>query len=113
MIFTNTFTFAKKPNKLNFAVQGTLTIDGVVFDDIVLAQGHHGATNNWWFGGKNCWSAHAPVDFSECTSRNGDKWCFTRGRSGYFGYLIQTGANKIKVDKKSCDDVYSELQNRV
>ncbi|MCY4329887.1 MAG: hypothetical protein OXC48_07410, partial [Endozoicomonadaceae bacterium] len=52
MIFTNTFTFAKKPNKLNFAVQGTLTIDGVVFDDIVLAQGHHGATNNWWFGGK-------------------------------------------------------------
>lgn len=61
-------TFDKNPGDLNFAFLGDLTLtlnlkqpdptgsyrQTVVFDDIVLAQGHSGSTNNWWFGGKNC-----------------------------------------------------------
>lgn len=44
------------PGSLNFAVKGTLTLKGGItksFDDVVIAQGHHGAYNNWWIGGKD------------------------------------------------------------
>ena len=62
-------TFDKKPQMLNFAVEGKLTLSGkdisgkivknttVILDDMVLAQGHTaGGRNNWWIGGviANC-----------------------------------------------------------
>ncbi len=58
-------TFDKKPKKLNFAVEGRLTISNVksgqgvkgvtlVFDGVVLAQGNASGINNWWFGGTHC-----------------------------------------------------------
>ncbi|MFK0570089.1 hypothetical protein [Endozoicomonas sp.] len=54
--------FGKKPDKLNFAVQGdlelTLDVFGkqqtVVYRDFVIAQGHTGAVNNWWAGSPGC-----------------------------------------------------------
>ena len=55
--------FNHYPSKLNFAFKGYLSIiipdtDGheetVMFDEMVLAQGHKGGSNNWWFGGVNC-----------------------------------------------------------
>lgn len=58
-------TFNHTADKLNFAFLGTLemTITGgilgsgqatVTFAKVALAQGHSGASNNWWFGGQNC-----------------------------------------------------------
>jgi len=57
-------TFNHTADKLNFAFIGVLklTLTGgflenaektFVFKDIVIAQGHTGASNNWWFGGKH------------------------------------------------------------
>ena len=48
--------------KLNFAVQGALTINGKQFDDIVLAQGHTALTDNWWFGGSHCHQKVSALD---------------------------------------------------
>ncbi len=50
LVDTNAF-----PNRLNFALQGTLTLtysDGVTIDceNILIAQGSVGGTNNWWLG---------------------------------------------------------------
>jgi hypothetical protein len=43
------------PKDLNFAVEGTMTIRtgdrNVICDGIIVAQGHHGAFNDWWLGG--------------------------------------------------------------
>jgi len=57
-------TFNHGAGKLNFAFLGTLklTITGGIlggaqetytFSDVALAQGHSGASNNWWFGGQH------------------------------------------------------------
>jgi hypothetical protein len=55
------------PEKLNFAVLGTLTLElkgqsPIVCEDVLIGQGHFGANNNWWVGGKNMSGAH--VSFS-------------------------------------------------
>lgn len=58
-------TFNHAAGKLNFAFLGTLTLeltggilgggkDTYTFSNIGIAQGHSGASNNWWFGGQNC-----------------------------------------------------------
>lgn len=58
-------TFNHDAGKLNFAFLGTLvlTIKGGIlgdaqetykFQNVALAQGHAGSSNNWWFGGQNC-----------------------------------------------------------
>lgn len=58
-------TFNHTAGELNFAFLGTLelTISGGIlggnqqtftFYNVALAQGHSGASNNWWFGGQNC-----------------------------------------------------------
>lgn len=58
-------TFDHSAGKLNFAFLGTLvlTLTGGIlggkhktftFLNVALAQGHAGASNNWWFGGQNC-----------------------------------------------------------
>ena len=56
-VSANNTTFNHDPDDLNFAMLGTLTLefsDNKVckFFNIMLAQGHAGASNNWWFGGK-------------------------------------------------------------
>ncbi len=55
------------PDKLNFAVLGTLTLQlagqsPIVCEDILIGQGHFGVNNNWWMGGKNMSGVH--VSFS-------------------------------------------------
>ncbi|MCG9790844.1 PI-PLC domain-containing protein [Flavobacterium algicola] len=58
-------TFNHQAGELNFAFLGTLklTLTGaklagrtksVTFSNISIAQGHSGASNNWWFGGRTC-----------------------------------------------------------
>lgn len=58
-------TFNHTAGKLNFAFIGTLVLTFTsgsygsnrvtfTFNDVAIAQGHAGASNNWWFGGKNC-----------------------------------------------------------
>jgi len=58
-------TFNHTADDLNFAFLGTLTLtitggllgsnlDTITFTNVALAQGHSGASNNWWFGGKSC-----------------------------------------------------------
>lgn len=51
-----------RPHKLNFAIIGDLVLKAkgsppnggsVLCRDIVIGQGHVGAYNNWWIGGKN------------------------------------------------------------
>lgn len=63
------------PDKLNFAVEGTMTI-GVVggktvtCDNILIAQGHFGTTNNWWMGGPAMKGAHiGPTGATEQTCK--------------------------------------------
>ncbi len=46
------------PDKLNFAIYGDMELEGsnggsALCKDIVIGQGHVGAYNNWWIGGKN------------------------------------------------------------
>lgn len=53
-------TFNHEPDKLNFAVKGTLKLwakgsphkegQTLEFPNTFIAQGHVGTTNNWWFG---------------------------------------------------------------
>lgn len=64
------------PDKLNFAIYGDIVVKGdnggyVKCMDIVIGQGHTGAYNNWWIGGKseymkkegrNVWLECPPVD---------------------------------------------------
>lgn len=58
-------TFDHSAGELNFAFIGTLklTLTGGIFvsgqetftfSDVTIAQGHAGASNNWWFGGTHC-----------------------------------------------------------
>lgn len=58
-------TFGHTAGKLNFAFIGKLVLiftGGIMggkeipytFENIAIAQGHTGASNNWWFGGKEC-----------------------------------------------------------
>ena len=64
-VSSNKNTFNQNPGKLNFAFIGTLTLEvkslginpveeKLTFNNIAIAQGHAGASNNWWFGGKSC-----------------------------------------------------------
>jgi len=92
------FTYLKVPKKLNFSVHGVLTINGVHFDDIVLAQGHYLTINDWWFGGKNC-NTYVRYDGVSCQSRDGRTWCFIRGTDANDK---STGHNKVKVAFRAC-----------
>lgn len=72
-------TFDHSAGKLNFAFMGTLklTLTGGVFGtdrktftflNVAIAQGHSGASNNWWFGGKNC--SYIGSNTVACTGRS-------------------------------------------
>jgi len=49
---------ALKPDRLNFAITGTLTLSfrgkSLTFPDFRLGQGHKGLRNNWWIGSAAC-----------------------------------------------------------
>ena len=109
------FTFDNIPDSLNFAVQGTLIFDNEVFNDIIVAQGHCGASNNWWFGGNHCERFQTsdfkrfPQEAVTCTSSTGKKWCFLRGHyeSGGWGlahYGINNSPNEINVLQDACTE---------
>ncbi len=57
-ISSNESNYGEEPDKLNFAMKGTLTltIDGesYVFSDFFIGQGHDITTNNWWAGSREC-----------------------------------------------------------
>jgi hypothetical protein len=86
-------TFNHTAGELNFAFSGTLkmTITGGIlgngqdtftFSNVALAQGHTGASNNWWFGGLNC--SYIQNDEVACTGINskGDEVSFVFLRGG-------------------------------
>jgi len=86
-------TFGHTAGKLNFAMIGTLdltiinvkeyTKESYTFSDIALAQGHAGASNNWWFGspeGRNASSSnHTIVCTGTDSSGNSRDFTFKRG----------------------------------
>lgn len=53
------------PDKLNFAVKGTLKMTigdkKITCNDVIVAQGHFGLNNNWWMGGPNMQGAHVSL----------------------------------------------------
>ena len=78
--FKESSNYGKVPDKLNFAVFGTLTLetkDGhkFVFNDMYLAQGHNFFGNNWWIAGKYC--TYLNRSNLSCNSVNGAKLNFT------------------------------------
>ncbi len=52
------------PDKLNFAVEGTLVLtqgdQTTTCENVILAQGHFGFTNNWWMGSPDVNSGGIP-----------------------------------------------------
>ncbi|MCY4330298.1 MAG: hypothetical protein OXC48_09525, partial [Endozoicomonadaceae bacterium] len=98
-------TFAREPSNLNFAILGNLIINGKQFNDIVLAQGHIGASNDWWFAGKNCTYFHNKNVYAavDCQATDGTDWCFTRGQLSSFR---STKPNRIKLNQQTCKEAY-------
>lgn len=47
------------PSDLNFAVTGTLTINGTSYN-VTIGQGFTGGSNNWWIGGPG-WTNHTGI----------------------------------------------------
>ena len=59
-------TFGHTAGELNFWVKGTLELnfysgDTYTFPNTVLAQGHSGAANNWWFGNDTMTNSQEPI----------------------------------------------------
>lgn len=89
-------TFGHNAGKLNFAILGDLTLvirnaswpnkRVFIFENIILAQGHSGESNNWWFGGTDCYSGGNTYVFA--TSHQDDKslvtFNFQRGGSASY-----------------------------
>lgn len=95
-------TFNHPAVELNFAFLGTLklTITGgvligrqktITFKNIALAQGHSGASNNWWFGGQNC--THFPDNQVYCKEKD------STGYEVLFAFL--RGGNDVNTIKVS------------
>lgn len=91
----NRNTFNHTAGDLNFAFMGTLTItvtggilgggrDTYTFQNVSLAQGHSGASNNWWFGGSTC--MYISNNEVSCTGTNAKGapvlFMFRRGGAG-------------------------------
>ncbi|MCY4177201.1 MAG: hypothetical protein OXD32_01715 [Endozoicomonadaceae bacterium] len=101
-------TFAHEPGNLNFAVLGNLIINGKQFNDVVLAQGKAGASNNWWFAGLNCTyydNSNVYAEAVDCTATDGTDWCFTRGETSQWH---STKPNNIKLDQQACYKIYAK-----
>ena len=81
----NKNTFGHRAKELNFAFIGTLCLEildrygsyRVSFDDILIAQGSTCTSNNWWFGGKNCYNFTRHIVASTGSSENNNNFRFT------------------------------------
>lgn len=79
-------TFGHPAKRLNFAFIGTLQLTicheleeyKVSFNDILIAQSQTGTSNNWWFGGKNCFNISNHTVVSNSTGNN-FRFTFLRG----------------------------------
>lgn len=91
-------TFNHDPEELNFAFIGDLvlnasTSDGdicktITFKNIGLAQGHAGASNNWWFGG-------------ETMHYIGNNWVAGEDENSIIGLYAHRGGNSVNEVKVS------------
>lgn len=79
-------TFNHGAGTLNFAFIGELSLDVLMLGqpaktctipNVAIAQGHSGASNNWWFGVQG--SAPSGDDSITATSTAGDTFTFLRG----------------------------------
>ena len=112
------FTFNHKARWLNFAFKGDLTINSfskgssmdksVTFENIIVAQGRSGLSNNWWIGGVNCRHAYLHhhsknINMVECTAKDKiTKWCFFRGDTDNENKNYDTPWNFVYVSTKTC-----------
>ncbi len=99
------------PKKLNFAMEGTLTIQlhdkkkhtntVGVFKNIDFAQGHSGTINKWFVGGINCtrkkpsaplvgYSVGMPI---QCKDEQKRPWCFS---------IATLSTSTMRVKQKAC-----------
>jgi hypothetical protein len=97
-------TFNHSAETLNFAFLGTLVMkiqgkhleggeDSFTFSNIVLAQGHTGAANNWLFGGQHCFNInHDKVIAQGIDSKGREvKFVFLRGGNNYHAVEVTPG----------------------
>lgn len=70
------------PQNLNFAFNGTLTIDSKSYQ-LVVGQGHDGAHNNWWIGGVGYTSD------TESLITPDKKYCITQYDTDFNGFYVQ------------------------
>lgn len=100
-------TFNDDPGELNFAFLGTLTItlkggvlgdnqDTYTLNNIALAQGSAGTSNNWWFGGQNC--TYTSEHTVKCTGTSTAGWNvnFYFHRGGLGSPVDEVKLNKIE-----------------
>ncbi len=71
------------PDKLNFAIYGDMELWGdnggsALCKDIVIGQGHVGAYNNWWIGGRN----------TNMYELNGNVWLECPAVEGHCGGVV-------------------------
>lgn len=71
-----------KPDKLNFAIKGTLTIDGEEFS-ICLGQGHHDSNNNWHLA-----SNSITADENAKNGTIGTKTHYRLSQSGTYKFIV-------------------------
>jgi hypothetical protein len=96
-------TFGSYPGELNFAFGGklyfTIFIDGasdtLVVNDIFMAQGHSGSSNNWWIGGPKCQRTGSVI---KCEARD-------KNGSGRLWYVLMERGNNTSVDVVSVRDM--------
>ena len=91
-------TFNHTAGKLNFWVKGTLTLTfesgkTFTFPNTFFAQGHSGASNNWWFGNDGMENSNSPI-FKEYQTQNGPLPIYL-GKSCYGLISPQEDANLL------------------
>jgi len=74
------------PSELNFAITGTITIDGTGYP-ITIGQGSTGSSNNWWVGGPG-WTIHSGV-YANVVTPDG-KYVFMPEEDDANGFWIKT-----------------------
>ncbi len=70
------------PSSLNFAFNGTLTIDGNSYQ-LVVGQGNDGVHNNWWIGGVNWGSDSVSLITPD------KKYCITQWDVSFNEFYVQ------------------------
>jgi hypothetical protein len=100
----NRNTFNHNAGALNFAFKGNLHMElqggifgtnvvGYDLNNVAVAQGHSGTSNNWWFGGQDCVYQASEGDVVRCPAV---------GTSGYQLYLYFRRGSGTPVDTINC-----------